>query len=182
VPERQAGGPPELPPDVPPEYADAYLRGYERAYNEAAGIASAGPLPGQPLSPEAQSMPEPVEEPTEPWQFEPPDQSEETEPTPTWAFEPPEEPGAGEGDTVAEPEEDEPADTAEQEAVDPDAVDAHDEQDDEPAPVVPGFVLWEGRDELYDEPPDVEGYPRWVMPFLAVCLIVLLFVAIYLLA
>jgi len=180
VSERPAGGAPELPPDVPPEYADAYLRGYERAYAEAAGLAAAAPLPGQSPSPEPESMPEPVDAPTEPWQFEPPEEPGEPEPPRTWAFEPPgrgQEPGVDEGgdDEPADgdPETGERADTAEQPAVDP---------DDEPGQVVPGFVLWEGRDERYDEPPDVEGHPRWVMPFLALCLIVLLFVAIYLLA
>jgi hypothetical protein len=192
VPERQAGGPPELPPDVPPEYAEAYLRGYERAYAEAAGLASAGPSPGEGLEPAEPEGEEPAdEEPAEPWQFEPPEQQpEDPEATRTWAFEPP---GADEDDTVAQPADvdavqNDPADTAEQEAVDP--YEPDDEPDDEPGhgaghepgPVVPGFVLWEGRDERYDEPPDVEGYPRWVMPFLAVCLIVLLFVAAYLLA
>ena len=89
---------------------------------------------------------------------------------------------------LASAEQDEPPDTVEQEAVDPhddpddDTDDTADDGDAEEAPVVPGFVLWEGRDERYDEPPDVEGSPRWVMPFLAVCVIVLLFVAVYLLA
>ena len=162
VSDRPAGDPPELPPDVPPEYADEYLRGYERAYAEAAGLASAAPLPGQvpepaegeddqPAVAEEPEQPEQPEEPPEPWQFEEP---EDPELPRTWAFEPPE---------VADVDD----------AVDP---------DDEPTAAVPGFVLWEGRDERYDEPPDVEGYPRWVMPFLAVCLIVLLFVAAYLLA
>lgn len=201
--ERPAGRPPELPPDVPPEYAEAYLRGYERAYAEATGLPSALPPPLKVPEPEDgpedsepttgldrldQPVEPPVEESTEPWQFEPPEQPEEPEPPPrTWAFEPPgspappegpEDPGAEEDGADGDPEdgdvdEDERTDTAEQPVIDP---------YDEPGPVAAGFVLWEGRDERYDEPPDVEGYPRWVMPFLAVCLIVLLFVAAYLLA
>ena len=188
VPERPVGDPPDLPPDVPPEYADAYLRGFQRAYAEAAGLGSVVPLPAQAPEPAAQGDDGPAadeqteqsgkaDQPAEPWQYEPPARSEEPEPSGTWAFEPP---GADQDDTLAQPvdvdaEADERADPDE-----PDAVDPYEE--DEPGTVVPGFVLWEGRDERYDEPPDVDGYPRWVMPFLAGCLIVLLFVAIYLLA
>jgi hypothetical protein len=198
VPERPVGAAPDLPPDVPPEYADAYLRGFQRAYAEAAGLGSAVPLPAQGAEPATPGDDDPagdeqsehsgeVDQPAEPWQYEPPAQSGEPEPTGTWAFEPP---GADQDDTLAQPadvdaEEEERADTAGQDAVDPDALDpdaVDPYEGDESGPVVPGFVLWEGRDERYDEPPDVDGYPRWVMPFLAGCLIVLLFVAIYLLA
>jgi hypothetical protein len=185
VPERPVGDAPDLPPDVPPEYADAYLRGFQRAYAEAAGLGSAAPLPAQAREPAADEQTEQsgeVDRPAEPWQYEPPAQSEEREPTGTWAFEAPD---ADQDDTLAQPadadaEEDEPWEPSEQDAVDPDAVDPY--EGDEPGAVVPGFVLWEGRDERYDEPLDLDGSPRWVMPFLAGCLIVLLFVAIYLLA
>jgi hypothetical protein len=179
VPERPVGGAANLPPDVPPEYAEEYLRGYERAYAEAAGLASAEQ--DEPTD----TVEQEAGEPAEPWRFEPPDEPPdvpagwEPEPTLTWAFEPPEEPAADGRETAGDPDDGvaQSTDTMEQEAVHPDDDTGADE-----GPVVPGFVLWEGRDERYDEPPDVEGSPRWVMPFLAVCLIMLLFVAVYLLA
>jgi hypothetical protein len=184
VPERPVGGAANLPPDVPPEYVEEYLRGYERAYAEAAGLATAGE-PDEPTDTVEQAG----EEPAEPWRFEPPDEPPgvpagwEPEPTLTWAFEPPQEPAAEGRESAGDPDDGDaqPTDTMEQEAVHPDD-DTADDADADEAAVVPGFVLWEGRDERYDEPPDVEGSPRWVMPFLAVCVIVLLFVAIYLLA
>jgi hypothetical protein len=172
---------PELPPEVPPEYADAYLQGYERAYAEATGEAFVVP-PAEEAPGLVERDPEQSEQQAEPWRFEPPeDRSEwEHEPSPTWEFEPPGKPSDDEDDPedTGNGDGDDQADTAEHDTAEHDTVDP----DDAPGPGVPGFVLWEGRDERYDEPPDVEGYPRWVMPFLAVCLIVLLAVAIYLLA
>jgi hypothetical protein len=179
--DRPSPGPPELPPDVPPEYAEAYLRGYERAYAETAELASAPPLPGQVPEPAEQqhepSAPageQPPDDPAEPWQFEPlqpPEASNqwESEPTRTSAFE---------NDLVDQPQDDEVGQDERTDTTEQDVVEAG----DQPGPVVPGFALWEGREEWYDEPPDAGGYPRWVMPLVAVCLLVLLFVAVYLLA
>jgi hypothetical protein len=194
------GGPPQLPPDLPPEYAEAYLQAYERAYAEAAELEPAAPSAvaaddgppedGEDLAGQHEHDQVLEEEGTdetsveqglpEPWRYEPPpdEPGPDLEPSRTWAFEPPEEPPMVEQETVDEAEEgnadqQEPTDTTEQEAVDP---------DHELASVVPGFAVWEGYDDDHEEAPHAEGYPRWVMPFLAVCLIVLLFLAVYLLA
>jgi hypothetical protein len=204
VPDRPAGDVPELPPDVPPEYAEAYLRGFQRAYSEAASLAPGTSASGAtaeqdewqpdvlPVPPDP-GEPPPPPEPPEPWQYEPPEQRAQWEyepPPPTWEFE---SPGAAAEQATEEwrrgwraeddeaPEDPRPDesgddgegraalrddDTAEQDRVDPDDA------------AEPGFVLWEGHDDDYDDAPDVAGYPRWVMPFLALCLIVLLCVAI----